>query len=386
MSDIIIIGSGLAGYTLAREIRKHDAAVSVTVITANDGAAYSKPMLSNALSQGKDPIALVQKTAADASAEHNITIRPHTHATAIDRDARTLALRIGEDRERLSFGKLILALGAAPRPYAVPGAGNGVLQSINSLDDYRIWRSDLNDGDRVLVVGGGLIGIEFANDLAQSGHAVTVVEPAPHPLGRLLPDGLGPMVADALRQAGVSLELGHTLQSVVGDGGGHVATLDSGKRVAFNKGLVAIGLVPHTALAASAGLDTDAGIVVDETLRTTDPDIFAIGDCAQTPVGVLPFVLPLMAEARALAKTLTGRETPLHLPALPVTVKTPALPLVVCPPPANAQGQWAVEGSGIDRRALFIGPDGRNLGFALTGSATKERMALAKTLPDLLAA
>ena len=101
---------------------------------------------------------------------------------------------------------------------------------------------------------------------------------------------------------------------------------------------------------------------------------------------MLPFILPLMAEARALARTLSGTLTRVELPALPVAVKTPALPAVVCPPKPGAEGNWVIEGSGQDQRALFIGLSGETLGFALTGQETKARLALSKDMPGLLAA
>ena len=156
--------------------------------------------------------------------------------------------------------------------------------------------------------------------------------------------------------------------------------------VTFDIALSAIGLAPNTALAADAGLAVDQGVRVDAFMRTSDAAIFAIGDGAQSDAGVLPYILPVMTQARALAKTLTGESTAVQLPALPVAVKTPALPCVVCPPKPGAAGEWRVDGVGDDLKALFIGPDGKALGFALSGAETKARQALAKEMPDLLAA
>lgn len=383
---IVIVGSGMAGYTLAREIRKIDADVRITLVTADDGAAYSKPMLSNALAQGKDAHALVQKSAEQMALDLAIDIRAATRLDAIERPSRRLILTAPEGQKTLVYRQLVLALGATPRPYHVPGGEDAPLGAVNSLADYRDWRAGLKDGDRVLIVGAGLIGVEFANDLAQAGHPVTLLDPAPQPLGRLLPEALGAAMADALTGAGVTVLTGRTIASIDGSGGARMAVLDDGRTVAFDHGLAAIGLLPRIDLARDAGLGVGQGIRVDGLLRTSDDAIFAIGDCAETAAGVLPFVLPLMAQARALAKTLSGTPTPLHLPALPVTVKTPALPVVVCPPPPGARGSWTISGEGRDRRALFAGGDGTPLGFALTGEAAKERMALAKAMPGLLGA
>jgi rubredoxin-NAD+ reductase len=98
----------------------------------------------------------------------------------------------------------------------------------------------------------------------------------------------------------------------------------------------------------------------------------------------LPFIAPLLAQARALARTLTGEETPLHLPAMPVVVKTPALPLVVCPPPAGAEGIWDIELDEAGAVAVYRAPDGRELGFALAGGTTSRQQSMTGRMPDLL--
>jgi len=145
-----------------------------------------------------------------------------------------------------------------------------------------------------------------------------------------------------------------------------------------------VGLAPRKALASAAGLKVDAGILVDALLRSSDEHIYAIGDCAETPAGNLPFVAPLLAQARALAATLLGEPTPLHLAAMPVVVKTPALPLVVCPPKPGLAGDWQLEMDGNDAQAIFIAEDGSEAGFALAGGRTKLQRELAKRMPDLL--
>lgn len=382
---IVIIGSGMAGYTLARELRKHDQGIPVTIVTADGGAMYSKPMLSNAMAQNKPLDTLVQKDAASAAQSLGVTVRAHQRVTRIDRLAHRIELETTDGTETLDYDKLVLATGATPRPYCVPGDEARPIATVNSLDDYRRWRAELNEGDKVLLVGAGLIGVEFANDLAIAGHEVSVVDPAPQPLGRLLPEALGGVVAQALTDTGVEILMRHIVTTIKPYDGRHVAVLDDEREVLFDKALSAIGLVPNTGLAADAGLTVEQGIKVGDTLATSDPDIFALGDCAQTRAGVLPFVLPLMGQARALAQTLAGAPTVLSLPALPVVVKTPALPVVVCPPAPGAEGQWHVDGTGRDLRAVFRDPAGRALGFALTGSHSKARQTLAKDMPDLIA-
>lgn len=385
-TDTLIIGSGMAGYTLAREMRALDNETRITVLSADDGAVYSKPMISNAFKYGKTPATLVQKSAGQMAAELNIEVRPFTRVHTIDRAAKAVSVEGPQGQGLITYTHLVLAVGANPRPYTVEGGDEVALPAVNSLADYGRWRADLKDGARVLMVGAGLIGVEFANDLAAAGYNVTLVDPAPKPLSRLLPDELGQVMQDALTEQGITLHMGRTVARVAKGDDGNVATLDDGSSVAFDTALTAIGLVANTQLAQSAGLEVGRGIRVDALLRTSDPNIFALGDCAETDAGVLPFILPLMSAARALAKTLLGTPTPLCLPALAVTVKTPALATVVCPPPPGAEGKWTIEGQGQDRRAIFIDLTGKQLGFALTGTETKARQSLSRDMPDLLAA
>ncbi|MBY0432258.1 MAG: FAD-dependent oxidoreductase [Rhodospirillales bacterium] len=379
---VVIVGSGLGGYTLAREFRKLDRETPITVVTADGGEAYSKPMLSNALAQGKDAAALAQKSAGQVAADLAATILPRHRVTALNCGARIVTAQNADGSiVQMLYDKLVLAMGADPRPYAVEGAARVKVYSVNNLDDYAAWRDGLAPGARILLIGAGLIGCEFANDMAGAGFAVTIVDPSPWPLGRLLPEALGKELATALEDAGVTMHFGRSVARLEPGW----AVLDDGTAFDFDRALSAIGLLPRLALARAAGLTVDKGIVVDHLMRSSDPDVYALGDCVQTKVGPLPFVLPLMAQARALAATLAGQETVLKLPAMPVVVKTPCLPIAVCPPPAGAPGSWTLEGKGRDRKALFVDGQGQALGFALSGQCVTERQALAKGMPDLLA-
>jgi rubredoxin-NAD+ reductase len=161
-------------------------------------------------------------------------------------------------------------------------------------------------------------------------------------------------------------------------------SLRSGAVVAADLALSAVGLKPNTALAASAGLAVGRGIRVDRLLHTSAPDVYALGDCAEVEGLVLPYVMPIMHAARALARTLSGDATALTYPPMPVVVKTPAHPVVVAPPAPGAEGRWLEEVLTDGVRARFVAGDGRLLGFALTGAAVVEKQALTRQLPALL--
>ena len=147
----------------------------------------------------------------------------------------------------------------------------------------------------------------------------------------------------------------------------------------------AIGLRPRIDLAAAAGLVVNRGVVVDRELKTSHANIYALGDCAEVDGLNLLYVMPLMSCARALAQTLAGKPTAVSYGPMPITVKTPVCPLVVSPPPRGAEGVWTAEGQGADIKVLCRNAEGQLLGYALTGAAVMEKLALNKELPALLA-
>ncbi len=383
---LVIVGSGLAGYALAKELRRRDATRPLAMVTADGGEVYTKPMLSNAVARHHEADDMVQKPAAAMAGELNMAIHTRTRVLAIDRQARKLRLEHGGAESDLTYERLVLALGADARVFPAEGSDAVEIATVNDLDDYRRWRGRIGRGGRILLIGAGLIGCEFANDLAVGGFEVDLVDPSPWPLARLLPEAIGNMLVAALEDIGCRLHMGHTVAAYRKSEAGFLARLNSGDEIPFDHVLSAVGLAPRTALARAAGLDVDAGIRVNRLMCSNDPDIFALGDCAQTEVGPLPFIAPLLAQAKALAATLCGEETALQLPALPVTVKTPALPLVVCPPPAGSDGAWTVELEENAASARFLSPDGAELGFALAGAKTAEQRELAARMPALLPA
>lgn len=381
MHPIVIIGSGLAGYTLARELRKRNKDLPLTLITADDGAFYSKPNLSNALAQGKTAAQLASASAERMAADLAADIRTHTRVTAIDRVGKTVSTDGGE----VPYSQLVLALGADPFAHGLTGNAAGYVMSVNDLADYGRFRAALADSKRVILLGGGLIGCEFAHDLAHAGYQVEVIHSGAWPLDRLVPREMGQALTAALEEKGVSWHFGRRAQTVDQDASALRVVLDNGDAVEGDLILSAIGLRPRTALAQAAGLIVERGITVDRMLATSDPDIYAIGDCAEVEGFVLPFVQPLMQQARALAATLAGAPTRVSYPAMPVVVKTPSYPLAVLPPTPGAEGGWLVECGAGGICALHQGLAGILQGFALSGSRAAERSKLAQQAPALLA-
>lgn len=377
---VVIIGSGLAGYTVAREFRKLDAETPVLILSADHGGFYSKPMLSNACTQKKSADALLGKNADKVAEELKAEVRAHAKVTAIDPQRKHLTV----NGAVLSYGKLVLALGADPIRLPLQGNAAEAVLSVNDLDDYRRFREAIEGKKDVAILGAGLIGCEFANDLAGAGYKVHVIDLAPQVLGRLLPPESAAYMQRRLEAAGIVFHLGTTTQQVERSGKGVSLSLANGVTIEADAVLSAVGLRSRIALAETAGIKVNRGIVVDASLQTSCEDVYALGDCAEVEGKVLPFVMPIMQAARALAPTLAGNPTQVRYPAMPVVVKTPACQAVVSPPEPGAQGEWLVEEGEDGVKALFQGAGGDLLGFALLGSAVAEKNALAAQLPAVM--
>ena len=380
-SSVVILGTGLAGFTLAREFRKLDKETPLVLVSRDHGGFYSKPMLSNALAGNKTAASLVMKDSDKMVAELNATIHKRATVERIDTAARTVHLADGAS---VPYRDLVFAVGADPIRVPLEGDAAEAVLSVNDLDDYAAFADRLSGVTSVAILGAGLIGCEFANDLLSRGIVPTVIDVAPRILPRLLPEAASERLHMKLAEAGVRFCLGVSATRVDRAGTAVRLTLSDGRTIDTGLVLSAVGLRPRTTLAAEAGLQVNRGIVASRLLAASAANVHALGDCAEVDGHSLPYVMPIMQQARALAATLSGTPTPVVYPAMPVTVKTPACPTVVCPPPPNASGAWTVELDDEGCDARFHDGNGQLLGFALLGAATKQRQALASQVPGLL--
>lgn len=379
-SGIVIIGSGLAGYTVIRELRKIDKATPITLITREPGYFYSKPMLSTALASSKSAEQLISTNADGMATQLDITILGDVDVTAIDTAAQTVTTSTGS----ISYGKLVLGLGADQIRLPLEGNAANEIVTVNDLEDYAQFRKTIEGKKRITILGAGLIGCEFANDLVLGSYEVDVIDLAPQALGRLLPEEAAQALQAKLSEAGVRWHFGTTVQSIDRSGDSLSITLANGSIINSDAFLSAVGLRPRLDLAKAAGITTGEGITVNRQLETSAKHVYAIGDCAEVEGLVLPYVMPIMQAARALAPNLLGQATTLGYPAMPVMVKTPALPTIVSPPAKNAVGDWKINSVEGGLEARFESSDGKLLGFALLGTATAQRGALTKELPPIL--
>ncbi|NQY27253.1 MAG: FAD-dependent oxidoreductase [Piscirickettsiaceae bacterium] len=384
MAAVIIIGTGFAGYTLAREFRKLDSDTPLILITSDDGRSYPKPMLSNALAKGKtaDQIAMFDacKMASTLSAE----IMTNVEVDGVDPQSQTVTLDNGKVIE---YRQLVLAVGASPVKLGLDGDAANQVLSINNIVDYASFREKLADAGRVAIIGPGLIACEFANDLASTGVSVTIIGPNKFPMENLLPSPIAEQLKIKLEEIGVDWQLETSTISIDKSKESRVViTLENGVSINADIVISAVGLRANVSLAQAENLEINRGIVTDRTLQTSQENIYALGDCAEVSGHNLLFIAPILAGAKALAKTLVGDVTEVKYPAMPVAIKTPIYPLVVAPPAVGVDGEWLFEtaSSGFGLKGSFVDPSGNLQGFALSGDCVSEKQALAKELPALL--
>ena len=390
MNPLIIIGAGMAGFTLAREFRKLDKTTPLLMITADDGGFYSKPMLSNALAQNKAAAQLQTQTMAQMSAQLDCTILPRTVVQSLDPAAQTVSVSSADGSQTFGYSQLVLALGAQAIRLSFGGDAADQVLSVNHLDDYAVFRQTLEQipgKARVALLGGGLIGCEFADDLAGAGYAVTVIDPNPLPLAALSPAAVGRGLQAALATRGVHMQLGTTAQTIDHAGPALRLTLASGQTLEADLVLSAVGLRADVRLAQAAGLRCERGIVLDPYGQTSAPHVFALGDCAQYTSSdgysrTLPYIAPIMAAGRALAKTLSGTPTPIDMKPAPVIVKTPSYPIALVAPAPQLKGEWQCEPRESGVVCRFVDEAGRLAGFAMARQDAATRSAL---MAELLA-
>ena len=320
---IVIAGYGMAGARLAEEIRRRDSAhVALTVLGAERHAAYNRILLSSVVGGGMTPD-MVRLHDTDWARRHDVDLRIGATVAGIDRAARTVTLT---DGATVDYDALVLATGS--RPWLPPCEGllvDGVLApgavAFRTLDDCERILAASRPGAPVAVLGGGLLGLEAARGLASRGNLVTVVHPVGHLMERQLDPGAGQVLAARLGTLGIEIRLGvKAARYVPGDG----LKLDDGSHVPADLVVVSAGVVPETALARDAGLTVDRGVVVDDSLRTSDFRIRAIGDCAQHPGTVSGLVQPAWEQATVLADLLTGTRPAARYRGTPVVTRLKA--------------------------------------------------------------
>ena len=311
MSDrVVIVGAGQGGLQVAASLRQDGFAGSITLIGDEPGLPYQRPPLSKAYMKDGDEARLALKPASFFETAA-VDYRPATIVAGIDRQAGTAVLDGGE---ALPFDHLVLATGARNLRPAMPGLDLPGVHELRGLADAARLRAAMTGARRAAVIGGGFIGLEFAAVAAAAGVPVTVIEAAGRLMARAVTPPLSQRFLEFHRGAGVDLRLSSLGQGVTGTTAAEGVALADGSTVPADLVLLAVGVRPNVELAAEAGLAVANGIVVDGHLRTSDPRIFAIGDCASFPLAGLATrlesVQAAVDHARHVARTIAGAEQP----------------------------------------------------------------------------
>ena len=333
---ICIIGSGLAAYTLIREYRKINTEHPITLVTQESGDFYSKPMLSTAIAGQKSAEQLVTNSATKMAEQFSLTMYTKSTVQQIDpvRQKISVVLDDGQFID-IEYSQLVLALGADQIRVPIAGDASDEIQTVNDLHDYANFRKQLDGKKRVTILGAGLIGCEFANDLVLGGYLVELVDLADQALGRLLPKPIAQALEARLADLGVVWHLGTSIQAVSDDGDHLRVSLENSHSIHTDLVLSALGLAPRVQLAKEAGIATNRGIVVNRQLETSIKNIYSLGDCAEVEGHVLPYVMPIMQAARTLAQVLAGQDASLVYPAMPVMIKVNLLSAVLMGKPVS---------------------------------------------------
>jgi 3-phenylpropionate/trans-cinnamate dioxygenase ferredoxin reductase subunit len=316
---IVIVGASLAGAKTAEALRDEGFSGSVTLIGDETDLPYERPPLSKAFLAGQAAFEDALVHPGEWYGEHDIDLRLGTHVDAVDTGAHEVTLTGGA---RVPYDKLVLATGSAPRTLSIPGAdAKGVLYLRKRADSEAI-RATFGEGKHLVIIGGGWIGLEVAAAARGAGTEVTLIEVAELPLLAVLGPQLAQVFADLHTQNGVDLRLGAKLEEfTVTDSAVSAVRLAGGATVPADAVVVGVGVAPNTALAEAAGLAVDNGVLVDASLRTSDPDVYAVGDIANhahpllnTRVRVEHWAAALNQPAAAAAAILGGADEYTELP------------------------------------------------------------------------
>ncbi|MFU8837687.1 MAG: FAD-dependent oxidoreductase [Thiohalomonadaceae bacterium] len=368
---IVILGAGIAGWGVAEAIRQQNNEVSILLISACDGSVYPKPALSVALSKGMTADDLVEMSAEQRAAELGISVRTQTRVLRIDRSGKRLVTVGGG----IHYDKLILATGARQRQLKLEGDGVAEVLRINDLATYRQYREQLSKGaEQITILGAGLVGVEFAEDLLAAGKEVTVIDMASYPLANLLPEVMGKDLQIRLANKGLIWQMNNGIEAVDKTEQGYRLRLKSGENISTELVISAVGLQPVTELAEKSGLSTARGVVVDTLMQSSDENIFALGDCAEVEGQIYAYIEPIRRQAQCIANVISGVGKPFVLSPPIVRVKSPSLPVCVAPP--ALPGKWQLikqddNGMWMEHRSA-----GELGGFALSGRYTQQASKL----------
>ena len=380
VSGIVIIGAGLAGWHVIDAIRAKDKTIPITLVTADSGDRYHKPMLTMAISQNKRASDLVRATGSEAAKTADITLLAQTQVSHIDTSEKLLQLEAvanqSSDVNAIHYDKLVLAMGAHPIfPKSLP---QDLVWHVNHIERFGQLQEKLTTGNQhVAIVGAGMVGTEIAEDLLKAGHKVTLIDLNNAPLSQMLPAKATARIAEAVKSQGINFLGGYQVTDVVRINGSNDGDSDRKLQVSYepfssneeNTGskqsgilivdhvIASTGLTVDDKLPTAAGVDFNrrTGIGVDApTLRTTTDNIYAIGDCMSINGVACRYVAPLRAQATTIADDILGLEHGgyEHKPPM-IRLKNKAISVMVTGIP-QADGDWQIVTDTTDELVMTL--------------------------------
>ncbi|MGE6571104.1 FAD-dependent oxidoreductase [Psychrobacter namhaensis] len=386
-NGVVIIGAGLAGWHVIDAIRAKDADIPITLITADSGDRYHKPMLTMAISQNKRASDLVRATGSDAAKTAQVTLLANTHVLDIDPVSQTVQCATTEQTESptvVSYEKMVLAMGAHPIfPKSLP---EDLVWHVNHIERFGQLQEKLATGSQhVAIVGAGMVGTEIAEDLLKAGHQVTLIDLNDAPLSQMLPAKATARIAQAVKSQGIQFLGGYQVSEVTrsSDSGNEgklqvsyepIGSTDSCTDLQSGTLLVdhviaSTGLTVDDKLPTAAGVEFDrrTGIVVDApTLRTNTDNIYAIGDCMSINGVACRYVAPLRAQAATIADDILGHEHGGydHKPPM-IRLKNKAISVMATGVP-RSEGNWQVTSESADELVMELLDDNHKVSATVT--------------------
>ena len=312
--DIVIIGGGLAGAKTAEALRTHGYPGTITLLAGERHLPYERPPMSKGYLADDDGFEGALVHPAEWYDEQRIDLRTGIRATAVDAAAHEVTL---DDGTTLGYGTLVLATGSTPRSLPLEGADAQGVLTLRTREDSDAIKDTFGEGRRLVIIGGGWIGLEVAASARRANTEVTIIESADLPLLGVLGAEMAQVFADLHTENGVDLRLSTAVEAITTDDGRAAGVrLEGGETIPADAVVVGIGVTPDTSLAEACGLAVDDGVLVDASLRTSDPDIFAVGDIAHHDHPVLGRRIRVEHWATALnqpesvAKAVMGEDEP----------------------------------------------------------------------------
>ncbi len=368
MAHLVVVGNGMAGVACVEAILAYERRFDITIFGDETHVNYNRILLSSVLAGERAPDDITLNPLAWYQ-RHDIRLRLGVRVVDVDADLKTVT---GDDGSLTAYDTLLLATGSAPFMPRIEGLDRENVFTFRTLDDTRRLLERAGAGVKAVVVGGGLLGLEAARGLQVRGCAVSLVHLMPTLMDRQLdPDG-GNYLAGKMEDLGIRVLLGRTTTAVVGNGRAEGVALEDGTILDADLVVVAAGIRPNVDLAYKAGLRVNRGIVVNDQMETSHPDIFAVGECVEHRGVCYGLVAPLFEQGRVLAATITGNKGPVYTGSVQATT------LKIMGVDVFSAGDWSEQNAEPVRyedRALGVYKkltlrDGRLVGAILVGETS----------------